>query len=118
MKVVITGGAGFIGANLVRTLVRRTDIDEIIVIDDLSFGFRSNLDGLEVTFIEGSILNEDLLRTAIAGASTVVHLAARSSVPRSIAYPLATHEDNATGTALVLEAARSAGDVQVIVASS
>ena len=118
MKVVITGGAGFIGANLVRTLVRRTDIDEIIVIDDLSFGFRSNLDGLEVTFIEGSILNEDLLRTAIAGSSTVVHLAARSSVPRSIAYPLATHEDNATGTALVLEAARSAGDVQVIVASS
>ncbi|MBT4187774.1 MAG: NAD-dependent epimerase/dehydratase family protein [Gemmatimonadales bacterium] len=119
MKVLITGGAGFIGANLARTLTSgRTDIDDVIVIDDLSFGLRSNLDGLDVNFIEGSILDEDLLATAMDGVSSVVHLAARSSVPRSIAEPMAAHADNATGTALVLEAARTEGDVQVIVASS
>ena len=118
MKVLITGGAGFIGANLVKALASTYGIDEIAVIDDLSFGFRSNLNDLEITFIEGSILDEDLLATAMEGASSVVHLAARSSVPRSIADPMAAHRDNATGTALVLEAARAEGDVQVIVASS
>jgi UDP-glucose 4-epimerase len=118
MKVLVTGGAGFIGANLVKALTSACGIKEIVVIDDLSFGFRSNLDDLEITFIEGSILDEDLLAAAMEGASSVVHLAARSSVPRSIADPMAAHRDNATGTALVLEAARAEGDVQVIVASS
>ncbi len=117
MKVLITGGAGFIGANLVRALAGRADND-IVVLDDLSFGFRSNLDGLAVDCIAGSILNQDLLATAMEGVSSVVHLAARSSVPRSIAQPMAAHEDNATGTVRVLEAARAQGDVQVIVASS
>ena len=117
MKVLITGGAGFIGANLVRALAGRADND-IVVLGDLSFGFRSNLDGLAVDFIEGSILDQDLLATAMEGVSSVVHLAARSSVPRSIAQPMAAHEDNATGSALVLEAARTEGDVQIIVASS
>ncbi len=118
MKVLITGGAGFIGANLVRKLETMVGIAEIVVIDDLSFGFRENLDGTSATLLEGSILDEELLRHATDGASTIVHLAARSSVPRSVAEPMATHEVNATGTALVLEAARRAGDVQVIVASS
>ena len=118
MKVLITGGAGFIGANLVRRLETSPGVTEITVLDDLSFGFRGNLDGTSATLIEGSILDEELLRHATDGASTVVHLAARSSVPRSVAEPMATHEVNATGTALVLEAARRAGDVQVIVASS
>ncbi len=113
----MTGGAGFIGANLVRALSERPGND-IVVLDDLSFGLRSNLDGFDGTFIEGSILDENLLARAMEGVSSVVHLAARSSVPRSIAHPLATHADNATGTALVLEAARAQGDVQVIVASS
>jgi len=117
MKVLVTGGAGFIGANLVRALSDGPDND-IVVLDDLSFGFRSNLDGLNVAFIEGSILDEDLLATAMEGVSSVVHLAARSSVPRSIAHPMAAHEDNTTGTVRVLEAARAQGDVQVIVASS
>jgi UDP-glucose 4-epimerase len=118
MKVLITGGAGFIGANLVRKLETMAGIAEIVVIDDLSFGFRENLDGTSATLLEGSILDEELLRHATDGASTIVHLAARSSVPRSVAEPMATHEVNATGTALVLEAARQTGDVQVIVASS
>ena len=118
MKVLVTGGAGFIGANLVKALANADGIQEIVVIDDLSFGFRSNLDDLEVSFIEGSILDEDLLEVTMEGTSSVVHLAARSSVPRSIIDPMAAHRDNATGTALVLEAARAEGDVQVIVASS
>jgi UDP-glucose 4-epimerase len=118
MKVLVTGGAGFIGANLVKALANACGIEEIVVVDDLSFGFRSNLNDLEITFIEGSILDEDLLAAAMKGVSSVVHLAARSSVPRSIADPMAAHRDNATGTALVLEAARAEGDVQVIVASS
>jgi UDP-glucose 4-epimerase len=93
-------------------------VTEIVVIDDLSFGFADNLDGLDLTFIEGSILNEAVLESAVAGASAIVHLAARSSVPRSVAYPVAAHEVNATGTVRVLEAARKVGNVHVIVASS
>jgi len=118
VKVLVTGGAGFIGANLVRRLETLSEITEVVVIDDLTFGYQENLDGTNAIFLKGSVLNEELLRQAIDGASTVVHLAARSSVPRSIAEPMATHEVNATGTALVLEAARQAGDVHVIVASS
>ena len=118
MKVVVTGGAGFIGANLVRSLCNRPDVKDVVVVDDLSFGFRSNLDDLDVTFLKGSILDQHLVAEAMDGASSVVHLAARSSVPRSIAHPMAAHEDNSTGTAIILEAARSEGNIQVIVASS
>jgi len=118
MKILITGGAGFIGANLARNLTYRSDVDEVVVIDDLSFGSLSNLKGLDICFVKGSILDERALANASAGASTIVHLAARSSVPRSIAEPMAAHEVNATGTAMVLEAARREGGAQVIVASS
>ena len=118
MKILITGGAGFIGANLARNLSSRSDVDEVVVIDDLSFGSLSNLKGLDICFVKGSILDERALANASAGASTIVHLAARSSVPRSIAEPMAAHEVNATGTAMVLEAARREGGAQVIVASS
>ncbi len=118
MKILVTGGAGFIGANLVRSLCSRPDVEDVVVIDNLSFGFRSNIDDLNATFLEGSILDRRLVAEAMDGTSSVVHLAARSSVPRSIAHPMAAHEDNATGTAVILEAARSESDVQVIVASS
>ena len=116
MKVVVTGGAGFIGANLCRTLSRR---HQVTVLDDLSSGRRENLTGLEsVELVEGSILDDALLDRALAGCRAVVHLAARPSVPRSIAEPVAAHEVNATGTLKVLEAARRAGGPHVIVASS
>ncbi|MAF96383.1 MAG: GDP-mannose 4,6-dehydratase [Rhodospirillaceae bacterium] len=118
MKVLVTGGAGFIGANLVRRLETLSQITEVVVVDDLTLGFRKNLTGTDATLIEGSILDEGILTEAIAGASTVVHLAARSSVPRSIDEPMAAHDNNATGTALVLNAARQTDDTQVIVASS
>jgi UDP-glucose 4-epimerase len=119
VKVVITGGAGFIGSNLAKALGERSDISDIVVIDDFSFGFRGNLDiAPRARLLEGTILDDDLLDQAFEGASAVVHLAARSSVPRSIAHPVAAHEVNATGTIKVLEAARRAGNPQVIVASS
>ena len=87
MKIVVTGGAGFVGANLARRLQHDDAVTEVVILDDLSFGFRENLEGLNVSFVEGSILDTDLLESTVAGASSVVHLAARSSVPRSIAYP-------------------------------
>ncbi|MBL6925535.1 MAG: NAD-dependent epimerase/dehydratase family protein [Acidimicrobiia bacterium] len=118
MKVLVTGGAGFIGANLVRTLIATQEVGEVVVLDDLSFGDRSNLDGLDVEFIEGSILDDRALTRASSGARAIVHLAARSSVPRSVAAPIAAHEVNATGTAMVLEAARRQDGAHVIVASS
>ena len=118
MKVVVTGGAGFVGSNLVRHLEHIPEVTETIVLDDMSFGFRENLDGVRTTIVEGSILDETLLEEVMTGAGAVVHLAARSSVPRSVAHPLAAHEANATGTVRVLEAARRVGDVHVVVASS
>ena len=118
MKVVVTGGAGFIGANLVREFLRDSET-EVVVVDDLSTGFRSNLDGLErVELVVGSILDREVMAAAADGARAIVHLAARPSVPRSLADPEASHEVNATGTVRVLEAARRAGNVQTIVASS
>ncbi|MEI7593001.1 MAG: NAD-dependent epimerase/dehydratase family protein [Actinomycetes bacterium] len=118
MKVVVTGGAGFIGANLVRELLLRPSIDEVVVIDDLSTGFATNLQGLDATFVEGSILDDELLVATMRGAKAVVHLAARPSVPRSIVDPIASHEANATGTLRVLQAARDLDDPLVILASS
>jgi UDP-glucose 4-epimerase len=118
MKVVVTGGAGFIGANLCRALAVADQVSEVVALDDLSTGDKGNLTGVEATLIEGSILDRDALDEAFAGASAVVHLAARPSVPRSIADPLASHHANATGTLEVLEAARRAGGPHVIAASS
>lgn len=118
MKVVVTGGSGFIGANLCRALSTSSEITEIVALDNLSTGFRSNLDGVDATLAEGDIGDTDALDACFDGASAVVHLAARPSVPRSVKDPVASHVANATGTMNVLEAARRAGDVQVIVASS
>lgn len=118
MKIVVTGGAGFIGANLCRMLSGTDGIQEVVAFDNLSTGFRSNLDGVDATLVEASILDPDALDTTLDGAAAVVHLGARGSVPRSVADPIASHEANATGTAQVLEAARRAGDLHVVVASS
>lgn len=117
MKILITGGAGFIGSNLSRHLLQLGEF-EITIIDDLSNGRLSNLAGLDVDFREASILDTRALSDAMDGADSVVHLGALGSVPRSIAAPLASHAANASGTLNVLEAARQANVEQVIVASS
>lgn len=117
-RLLITGGAGFIGANLGRRAVGHKDVERVVVLDDLSTGFADNLDGLDVDFIHGSVTDPDVLDAAVSGVDVVVHLAALASVSASIENPLRCHEVNATGTLLVLEAARRHGIQQVIAASS
>ena len=115
----MSGGAGFIGANLCRMLARQEFVDEVVALDDLSTGSKENLVGSpSVQLVEGSILSTEDLDGAMAGAQALVHLAARPSVPRSLADPMATHQVNATGTMMVLEAARRHGLSHVVVASS
>ena len=116
MRILVTGGAGFIGSNLARAAL--SGHHEVTVIDDLSTGRLANLDGLEVDFVEGSILNSAALTRALRNVDSVVHLAALPSVPRSIKDPAASHAANATGTLNVLEHCRAAGVNYVAVASS
>ena len=116
MRVLVTGGAGFIGANLVRRLEERAH--DVRVVDDLSSGARSNLDGTRASFRRGSVADAAFMTEAARGSQAVVHLAAVPSVPRSVEDPVRSHTANATGTLTVLEAARAAGDVHVVVASS
>ncbi|NIS29091.1 MAG: NAD-dependent epimerase/dehydratase family protein, partial [Actinobacteria bacterium] len=118
MKVVVTGGAGFIGSNLCERLSRDPEFDEVVALDDLSSGFADNLEGMDVELVVGSILDPDVLDRVCAGAAAIVHLAARGSVPKSVENPLESHDRNATGTLQVLEAARRAGGVHTIVSSS
>lgn len=119
MKITVTGGAGFIGANLVRTLLGSGVAESVTVLDDLSSGSEANLTGVEGASLRvGSILDGDTLDEVFADADAVVHLAARPSVSRSLEDPLASHHVNATGTLEVLEAARRAGNVHTVLASS
>lgn len=118
MRLLITGGAGFVGANLVRAALSAPDIGEVRVIDDYSVGLRRNLDQFDVRVVEGSILDERRLDQAMAGCNRLVHLAALPSVPRSIDDPVSSHHANATGTLMVLEAARRHHVEHVVVASS
>ena len=90
MNILVTGGAGFIGANLVKRLTEAHEEGEVIVLDDLSTGTRENLIDTNATLVEGSILDEELLEDLVADVSAIVHLAGRGSVPRSVKYPFAT----------------------------
>ena len=117
MRVLVTGGAGFIGANLCRALAARPEIERVVALDDLSTGRAGNLDGTGVDLVEASILDAAVLARLVAEADAVVHLAARPSVPRSLADPEASHDVNATGTVRVLEACRRES-VHVVAASS
>ncbi|MGK5676270.1 NAD-dependent epimerase/dehydratase family protein [Micromonospora sp. URMC 106] len=118
MKIVVTGGAGFIGSNLVRALADAPRVSEIAVVDDLSTGSLDNLLDLPARLFTGTILDPDLLDEAVSGAASVVHLGALGSVPRSIDDPLRSHHANATGTLSVLEAVRRHRVPHVVVASS
>lgn len=116
MRLLITGGAGFIGSSLVR-LALAEGVD-VTVLDDLSTGFREYLDGLDLRFVEASLLDSANVADALVGVDSVVHLGAIGSVPRSIAEPLRSHAANATGTLVLLEEARKAGVAHLVGASS
>jgi UDP-glucose 4-epimerase len=118
MRYLVTGGAGFIGSNTVDELVRRSQ--EVVVLDDLSTGKAANLDNVrtKVKFIQDSITNMDVLREASRGVDCVIHLAALTSVPRSVKDPIETNHINVNGTLNVLVAARDAKVKRVVFACS
>lgn len=115
---LVTGGAGFIGSHIAEALVRRGDA--VRVLDNLSTGFRSNLEHLgdRVEFVEGDLLDYRLLEELVDGVDCVFHQAALASVPRSVERPLDTHAACATGTLNLLDAARRAGVRRLVYAAS
>jgi UDP-glucose 4-epimerase len=115
MKVLITGGAGFIGTNL--TLGLLNSGYEVKVLDDLSTGLKQNI-SKDAEFVNASILEYSQIIQVIEDCEVVVHLGARGSVPRSIKDPIATHNVNSTGTLNVLEAARTSNSHYIFSSSS
>jgi UDP-glucose 4-epimerase len=118
-KIVVTGGAGFIGSNLAWSLC---DENEVAVIDNLSTGRIENIapiiDSRKIQFIKGSITDLQLMKKVLTGVDIVFHEAAIPSVPRSIADPISTNEAGVTGTLTTLLAARDCGVKRFISASS
>jgi len=114
-RILITGGAGFIGSHLAR---RFADQHEVTVLDDLRSGYARNLEGVRCRFLHGSILDAGALRQAAEGAKEIYHLAAMISVPESVAKPAECAELNTEGTQRVLDAALTAGSRKVVLASS
>ncbi len=115
-KVLVTGGAGFIGSNVVRALLERGD--EVRVLDNFSTGRRENLDGLGVEIVEGELRSYERVHNAVRGVETVFHLGALGSVPRSVQDPLTSNAVNVEGTLNVLLAARDEGVRRVVFSSS
>lgn len=117
MKVLVTGGAGFIGSNIVHLLV--AEGHGVTVLDDLSSGYRCNLDPFPMArFIEGDIRDPQAVSRAVAGAEVIFHLAASVGNTRSIEHPIEDSEINVIGTLRVLEAARRTGVRKVVFSSS
>ncbi|WP_027909467.1 NAD-dependent epimerase/dehydratase family protein [Pseudomonas sp. URMO17WK12:I4] len=116
--VLVTGGAGFIGSNLVDALLARGH--SVRVLDNLSMGKLSNLPvgDARLTFIEGDVADAALVSRAVAGCSAVVHLAAVASVQASVDDPVSTHQSNFIGTLNICEAMREHGVRRVVFASS
>lgn len=117
MRLIVTGGSGFIGSNLAGELLKKHDVT---VIDNLSTGRIENLEYIhdKVEFIQGSIINLDFLKKAFENADTVFHQAAIPSVQRSVVDPIASNEANVEGTLKVLIAARDCNVRKVVYASS
>jgi nucleoside-diphosphate-sugar epimerase len=118
LRYVVTGGAGFIGSNIVDELVRRGH--SVVVLDDLSGGSEENLSGVrsKIDFRAGSIIDLATVQSACARADYVIHLAARTSVPKSVKDPLETNSVNIDGTLNVLVAARDAKVRRFVYAAS
>ncbi len=117
-RVLVTGGAGFIGSHLVEALVARGD--EVCVLDNLSTGYERNLapHGDKVQLIRGDVSDPEQAAVAVEGCSVVWHQAALASVPLSIEKPLEVHAACATGTLVMLDAARRAGVKRFVYAAS
>src|ERR1051326_4806384 len=116
-KVLVTGGAGFIGSTIVRTLLAEWNAD-VVVLDNLLSGYRENVYGLPVRFVEGDVRDDAVVREAIDGCDTVFHLAASVGNTRSIEHPIDDSEINVIGTLRILEGARRAGGQKVVFSSS
>jgi nucleoside-diphosphate-sugar epimerase len=118
MRYLVTGGAGFIGSNTVDELVRRGH--SVVVLDDLSSGKEENLADVrnKITYIKGSITDIEVVRKAMHEAEYVLHLAARTSVPRSVKDPIDTNKINIDGTLNVLVAAKELKVKRLVFAAS
>jgi UDP-glucose 4-epimerase len=115
-RALVTGGAGFIGSNLVRALLERGD--DVRVLDNFSTGNRANLEGLDVEIVEGELRSYERVHNATRGVDLVYHLGALGSVPRSVQDPLTSSAVNVEGTLNVLLAARDEGVRRVVFSSS
>ncbi|MGH9818666.1 MAG: NAD-dependent epimerase/dehydratase family protein, partial [Pyrinomonadaceae bacterium] len=117
-KVLVTGGAGFIGSNLADELIRQGS--KVVVLDNFATGFRENLDEIDgdFEFVEGDINNGALLDSILTGVETVFHQAALPSVPRSVDDPRETHQACVNGTFSLLDASRKAAVRRFIYAAS
>jgi nucleoside-diphosphate-sugar epimerase len=117
-EYLVTGGAGFIGSSVVRTLLH--DGKAVRVLDNFATGRRENLAGLErdIELVEGDLRDADAVRRAVAGVRFVLHLGALPSVARSVEDPVACHDVNVTGTLNILLAARNEGVDRVVFSSS
>jgi UDP-glucose 4-epimerase len=115
-RILVTGGGGFIGSNLVRALIERGDT--VRVLDNFSTGNRANLEGLDVEVVEGELRSYERVHNAVRGTEIVFHLGALGSVPRSVQDPLTSSAVNVEGTLNVLLAARDEGVRRVVYSSS
>ena len=122
MKVLVTGGAGFIGSNLVQALMNDDRITAVRVLDNLETGRFANIAAFKndskFEFIEGDIRNYGICLGAAEGVDLISHQAALGSVPRSVKDPITTHEVNATGTLNIFNAARENSIKRVVYAAS
>jgi UDP-glucose 4-epimerase len=115
-KVLVTGGAGFIGSNLVRLLVEQGVM--VRVLDNLSTGYIKNIENLPVEFVQGNICDVNLVKNAVDGMDTIFHLAAHIGNVKSLKHPQEDAQINVLGTVNLLEAARKAGVQRIVYSSS
>jgi len=116
MKVLVTGGAGFIGSNLVKLLLQKDF--EVKVLDNLSTGFKKNIEKLDVEFIQGDIRDITLVENITRGVENIFHLAASIGNVKSLKYPREDSEINVVGTVNILEAARKNAVKRIVYSSS